>query len=192
MATAPRKYKPKVHITLDYESLSLARTAAIVEIGATVTYGNFEPQTFQCMVKPSSYAGTTFARDLETIAWHNSQHPDYLGQCEQHGITWQEAAHNFHSWLSGFAAEAELHVWAQGKDYDGPLTEHLFNQMNLKTPYPYGRLHCARDLIWLNPAARIQRAKDGSHHTALADAEHSSAMIKEAIARSSWLQKLFA
>lgn len=192
MATAPRKYKPKVHITVDHESLSLARTAAIVEIGATVTYGKFPADTFHCMIKPSSYNGTTFARDLETIAWHNEQHPEYLSQCELLGVTWQEAAVNFHSWLSGYAAEAELHVWAQGKDFDGPLTEHLFSQMNLKTPYSYSRLHCARDLIWLNPAARLQRANDGTHHTALADAQHTSGMIRSAVARSTWYQKLFS
>lgn len=192
MATTQRKYKAKVHITMDYETLSLNRHAAIVEIGAVVTLGNFDYQTFECKIKPSSYEDTPFVADLETVAWHNNQHPDYLASCEAEGITWQEAAVNFHSWLSGFANEAELHVWAQGKDFDGPLTEHLFAHMHLETPYKYYNLHCARDLIWLNPAARIQRASDGTKHTALADAQHTSEMVRSAVARSTWYQKLFA
>lgn len=194
MATlaAVKTYKPKVHIVTDTETLALDSKAAVVDIGAVMAMGKFEPCQFSRLIKPSSYVGTPFEINAETVEWHNTNKPGYLDQCEAEGVSFQEAAHEFHAWLSSFAANAELHMWAQGKDFDQPILNYLFKVSGIeKIAYSFRNFHCTRDLLFLNPGARIKGGQDEAAHTALADAVWATAQFKAIVAKSDWYRRLF-
>jgi hypothetical protein len=193
-STTPVKtYKAKVNIVVDTETLALDSKAAVVDIGAVMAMGKFEPCQFQLYIKPSSYVGTPFEIDADTLEWHEKQNPGYLDKCEELGVSFQEAAHEFHTWLSGFAANAELHMWAQGKDFDQTILGYLFKTSGIeKTAYSYRNFHCTRDLLFLNPGARIKGGQDEAAHTALADAIWAAKQFNAIVDKSSWYQRLFA
>lgn len=192
MTTPAKVYKPKVNIVVDTETLALDSKAAVIDIGAVMAMGKFEPCQFQLFIKPSSYAGTMFEIDSETVQWHNTNKPGYLDQCEAEGVSFQEAANVFNDWLGGFAANAELHMWAQGKDFDQSVLGWLFKQCGIKPAYSYRNFHCTRDLLYLNPGARIKGGQDEAAHTALADAVWAAAQFKAIVDKSVWYQRLFS
>jgi len=192
MAT-DRVYKAKVNIVVDTETLALDSKAAVIDIGAVMAMGKFEPCQFQRFIKPSSYVDTPFEINADTMQWHETNKPGYLDRCEAEGVSFQEAAHEFHQWLSGFAANAELHMWAQGKDFDQTILAWLFKTSGIeKTAYSYRNFHCTRDLLFLNPNARIRGGQDEAAHTALADAVWAAAQFNAIVDKSNWYQRLFA
>lgn len=187
-----RSYPAKVHIVTDIEALSLDSHAAIIDIGAAVAYGNFQPEYFRIAIKPSSYAelGESFAISEETIAFHEEKNPGYLEQLEAEGVSIQEAASEFNEWLAGYAANAELHIWSQGKDYDFPILAHFFRFAGITPAYKYRNIHCIRDLIFLNPKSRLGSGQTEAH-TALADAVQAKNQLQKIISENNWYQRLF-
>jgi len=192
MATSPqvRTYKRKVHIVLDTETLGLKPKSAIIDIGAVVALGPEQGVSYSQLINPQSYSGADFCIDQDTVAWHEQQNPGFVQTCRDTGVSFQEAAQSFVDWINQYKAEFDLHVWSQGKDFDFPLLNHLFDQCGHKSPFSYRNVHCTRDLLWLNPAARI-RSNGEAAHTALADAECASQQLIAIVANSSWYQKLF-
>lgn len=192
MATA-KVYPAKVHIVIDLETLSLDRHGAVIDIAAVMAMGSFETQTFRRAIIPSSYEGTQFEVDPETAAWHETNNPGYLAELSSEGVDFQCAAQEFNEWLGAYAANAELHVWSQGKDFDFPVLDYLFKQCGIKAAYKYRNVHCIRDLLFINPRSRIQPSKEGTpgKHTAMQDAMFATAQFRRIVADSSWLQKLF-
>lgn len=193
MATPTKQYKPKSNVIVDTETLALDSKAAIVDIGAVIGYGKFQGQPdFHIKIKPSSYAGTMFEIAAETIQWHNTNKPGYLEDLEANGVSFQEAAMTFHDWLSGFAQNSDLHMWAQGKDFDQSVLGWLFKQCGIKPAYSYRNFHCTRDLLYLNPGARIKGGQDDAAHTALADAKWAADQFNAIVAKSDWYKRLFS
>lgn len=193
MATPAKQYKPKTNIIVDTETLALDSKAAIVDIGAVIGYGMFNCQpSFHVKIKPSSYAGTLFEIDADTIQWHNTNKPGYLDDLEANGVSFQEAAAVFNDWLSGFAQNSDLHMWAQGKDFDQSVLGWLFKQCGIKPAYSYRNFHCTRDLLYLNPGARIKGGQDEAAHTALADAQWATDQFNAIVGKSDWYKRLFS
>lgn len=187
---APRKYKPKVNIVVDTETGALDSKAAVYDIGAVVAWPIHLGASFSIKIKPSSYNGTAFEVNAETLQWHKDNKPGYLEQCEEEGVDFREAAQVFADWLQTYAANFDLHMWAQGKDFDQSVLGWLFNQCSIKQPYSYRNFHCTRDLLFLNPAARIRGGQDEAAHTALADAEWAASQLIAIINNSTWYQRL--
>jgi hypothetical protein len=119
------------------------------------------------MINPSSYLNTAnFVRDPETLAFHANNKSGIMEDAEAIGHSWQKVAQEIHNWLSDYTASYEIHMWAQGKDYDFPSLTHLFKQAGLKTPWKYSHTHCLRDLSGMYP--EVKRAWYGNH-TAMQD-----------------------
>lgn len=193
MATPTKTYKPKVHIGIDTETLGIPGDSAIVEIGAVIVLGNVPPATLHIKIKPSCYEGTQFRVDQETIDWHNKQHPEYLADLEANGVSFQEATTLYNSFLLQYKGDYDLHVWSQGKDFDFPKLDFLLKAAGIpKAPYSYSNIHCARDLVWLNPAARISGGGTSAVHTAVEDATWMARQIRAVVERNNWYQRLFA
>lgn len=194
MATQPRTYKPKTHIILDLECLSLDSHAAIIHIGAVAQYGSTANQVgipFEARIRPSQYLSLTqFAVDQSTVDFHNEGNPGYLDQLEQEGVTLAEAMDQLVTWATQFSGDYDLHVWMQGKDYDYPILNFAARELGMQLPWKYRNVHCLRDLVFLNPAARYTGQKE-AEHTALADATWAWKQFNKVIAHSNWYQRLF-
>lgn len=188
---SPRKYKPKAHVVIDIETLSIDKRAAIIHIAAVVAYGGGGHNEYSVMLKPSQYKGTQFELDQDTWNWHEKEHPGYLATCEETGLSIQEAMQGLVDFLADYANEFELHMWSQGKDFDYPIIDWSLTQTGLKAPWTYSRVHCLRDLVWLNPTSRLQGTQ-ANKHDALADANWEAEQLRAVIAGSNWYQRLFS
>lgn len=190
MATG-KVYKPKVHVVLDIETLSTDKRAAIVELAAVVAMGS-EATTFHVKIKPTSNRDAGLDIDQATIDWHEKIHPGYLANTETKGLSLQEAMASFCDWLAPYAANFELHMWSQGKDFDFPIADYAIKLCGLKSPWAYSRVHCLRDLVWLNPGARIkERPADLPQHEALNDALFETAQLRAVVLNNDWFRRLF-
>lgn len=194
-SNSPRVYKPKRHIIIDTETLSIKRNAAVVDVAAVVVdfnFGGITTKEFQQFIRQGEQveAGHTFHIDEGTIDWHNRHDPEFLPQCENQGVSFQEAMTNFNEWIFAQSQGVELHFWSQGKDFDYPILENMFEAAGLKHPWKYSYVHCLRDLVFLNPASRI-RGVGPVAHKALLDARHEAQQLVATTKSSSWLQRLF-
>lgn len=195
-SSTPRVYKRKLHIVLDAETGSTSKQAAVYDIGAvTVDYNDPENSgvTFNVKIKPSEYKlSSQFKQDHATAQFHENQNPGYLDTCEAEGVTIAEAVDKLQNWILVFADQGyEIHMWSQGKDFDFPILDHLFEQCLIKSPWAYSRVHCLRDLVWLNPGARLKEAQTGGKHQALPDALYEAKQLVAVVNASSWYQRLF-
>lgn len=187
-----KTYKPKIHIGIDTETLGIPGHAAIVEIGAVIIMGNVPQDVLHIKIKPSSYEGTQFLVNQDTVDFHNGLHPDYLADMEANGVSFQEAANTYNQWVLQYKENFDVHLWSQGKDFDFPKLQYLMENSGIsKAPYPYSNIHCARDLVWLNPGARIAGGGTEAKHTAVDDAIWMAKQVRAVVAKSGWYQKLF-
>lgn len=197
MSYTQRAYKPKRHAILDAETLHTKRNAAVVDMAIVIVDFNnpgIHGRQFHISIKPSEYdalEGTgQFSRNEDTKVFHEKNDPEFLNDCERLGVSIQEAAFAISDFINEMALGVELHLWSQGKDFDFPILENMLEQVGLKAPYAYSRVHCLRDLVWLNPASRLK--SDGPvAHKALPDAIHEAKQFIATVNQSSWLQRLF-
>lgn len=188
--TTAKSYKPKRHIVIDVETLSTKRNAAVVDLAAVVVdFNRSTTDTFQVYIRQAEQHGIT-STDPGTVDWHHKQDPEFLQVCEANGITFVQALAEFIGWLQIQGDGVELHFWSQGKDFDFPILENLFHIAGYNIPWAYSRVHCLRDLVWLNPAARI-RSNEPTAHKALPDAIFEAQQLAAVVNNSSWYQRLF-
>ena len=192
-SSSPKVYKPKRHIIIDCETLSTKRNASVVDIAAIAIDFNGRPsQEFQTFIRRGEQveAGHLFHTDEETIDWHNRHDPEFLPLCENNGVSFQEAMASLNDWILAQELGVELHFWSQGKDFDFPILENMLDAAGLKAPWKYSRLHCLRDLVFLNPGSRLKGSGPVAHK-ALLDARHEAEQLIHTTKSSSWLQRLF-
>lgn len=192
MSTPAKSYKPKRHIVVDIETLSTKRNAVVIDIAAVAVDWN-RPTSNQFQIylrdKEQSESGL-FDIDSSTIAFHLKNDPNFIDDCNNNGVIFQEAVQSFADWIQMQSSDVELHMWSQGKDFDYPILENLFNAAGVKIPWNYGRIHCLRDLVWLNPAARL-KSEGPTAHKALPDALQEARQLIAVVNNSSWYQRLF-
>lgn len=176
--------KPRVVVSLDCETLSLARNAAVIDIGYVVMTPGGMNSSHRILVNPESYEGSglnAFTVDADTIDFHRRQNTGLVENATLNGMDWKVAAEKLFIHLSQLADFHELHIWAKGKDFDGPVIENFLKQAGFSVPWKYYHLHCLRDLAALFPEVRQKAYGD---HTALKDAEVQAAHLMDIAAYS--------
>jgi hypothetical protein len=191
MVANTTRYKPKAHGVLDIETLSTDKRAAIVHMAIVIAYGGGGHNQWEAFIKPSEFAGSQFEIDQDTWNWHEKEHPGYLTMCEERGVTLAEALQGLVAFMADYATEFELHMWSQGKDFDFPIVDWALKNVGLKAPWAYSRVHCLRDLVWLNPTSRVSGSQQDKHN-ALSDAQWEAGQLRAVIANSNWYQRLFS
>lgn len=172
--------KPILPIMIDTETLSLDNYAAIIDIAVVPVMDGYPGKRW--LITPASYNNhANFVRDADTIAFHMNNKSRLLEDAEVVGHSWQKVAQEVHNYLQDFTSSYEIHVWAQGKDFDVPRMDHLFKEAGLKTPWKYSHTHCLRDLAGLFP--EVKRRWYGNH-TAMEDARAQVSHLKDIAARS--------
>lgn len=171
--------RPKLPFMLDIETLSLAGQAAIIDIALAPIMDGLQGKRW--LVTPSSYNNHAgFHRDPETLAFHANNKTQLVEDAEKLGHSWQKVADEVHNYLQDFTASYEIHIWAQGKDFDIPKMDNLFKQAGLKTPWKYSHTHCLRDLSGV--FSDVKRSWYGNH-TAMEDVRAQVSHLKNIAAR---------
>lgn len=174
--------KSKIVAMLDCETLSLARNAAVIDIGLVVMHPGGINSSYRWLIDPESYQGNNkFHVDQETVNFHNRQNTGLIETATMRGKSWEVAAEDLFGTLTPLVYYHELHVWAKGKDFDGPVIEHFLKRAGYPVPWRHTNLHCLRDLAQLFPEVRARQLGD---HTALKDAEAQACHLMDIAAYS--------
>ena len=166
MTTQVRQKKPILPFMVDCETLSLSRSAAVIDI-AIAPIGDTHGEGKRFLISPDSYGGMDgFIVSADTIAFHEGNKTGLIEDCRARGKGWQLVSEEFRDYLGQFAGAYEIHLWSQGKDFDGPILENLLHQAGMKTPWKYSHFHCLRDFSQFYP--EVKRTWWGNH-TAMKD-----------------------
>jgi oligoribonuclease (3'-5' exoribonuclease) len=180
MAGSGRPRKPVLPIMVDIETLSLdAGRAAVIDIAVVPIDGTSCGKSW--LVRPSSYEGTDFGINQETVAFHANNKSGIVERAEAAGVSWQTVALELALYLQQKADNYEIHIWCQGKDFDIPVMNNFLKQAGQKPAYKYYNTHCLRDLSALFP--EVRRDWFGNH-TAMKDTRAQCHHIEKLCAHS--------
>jgi len=150
-------------LILDIETLSRRQNAVITEIGViAVDRNSFQPID-RLLIHPLFFEQMLLARHLcvETIQFHQEKGtlPTSVGT---HSI------HDCYKHLAAFVAKHNPYrIWIQGKDFDVPKLDTLFQHIGKPLPWKYYQVKCARDAWDLAFPDDIKR--DPRPHDAIGD-----------------------
>lgn len=188
-----------VNVAVDIETMSLRPDAAIVSLAAVpfnpdsgMGVSPFLEGSFYEVVNATTCALYGMRFDMDTVLWwagRSDEEKAELLSLTPLGIN--EVMESFHSYLEGVKEkqDAELHVWAQGSDFDIPILKNAYSLVlpGIEYPWKYGGLRDSRTFILEtlgliygkedDPYDRIPSMPDGEEwvrHSALSDARRTA------------------
>jgi 3'-5' exoribonuclease-like protein len=168
-------------IMIDIETLDIARTATILQIGAC----KFSPddgitEKFYVFVELESQPKSTISP--ATLKWWTTQSamPIFAGAAHIN-----DALSRLHDWLIAQGATGlnnDYEIWCKGTDFDAAILAHAYKTyMQMETPWKYSAPRDCRTLFKLFPEIKAPTANKHAHD-ALADAihqaEHAARILK--------------
>jgi hypothetical protein len=166
-----------IHVMIDFETLSSAKDAAVISIGAAV-FGPWDTieHKFYEKINPldAERYGTVSA---ETMKWWDKPENAQARLIAFSGTqSAQVAWYKFHEWLLGLVSEHEngmkdLYPWGNGADFDLPILQHHLEEFNGSYPIDHRNHRCFRTLKNLVPVTVIESVEPNIlKHDSLADA----------------------
>lgn len=154
-----------MHIMLDLETMSTAKDAAIIAIGAVrmdLTNGTLG-DTFYRVVNLKSAQRAGGRIDAETVMWWLYQSEDARNAIAGNdSMLIETALKEFNEWVR----ITPLHgIWGNGSDFDNVILENAYNRLGWTPSWSYRQNRCYRTMAARNPALDMQVA-----HHALRDA----------------------
>ena len=174
------------NVMIDIETLSTSKNAVIISLGAVF----FDIETgkigssFYYTIKRDSCWTYGLEEDGETLLWWSEQSEEAKA-----ALTCPDAEelpqvlHDFAGWLAENTPEdLKVEIWGNGPSFDNAILDNAYRACDIKTPWRYSNERCVRTIVNLgrqllniNPKATIERV--GTHHNALADAEHQAKYV---------------
>lgn len=175
------------HLMIDIETLSTAKNAAVVSIGAVC----FEPltgeqgATFYRTVTGHSCQAYGLVVDPETVKWWQKQSPEAAAV-----LTCPEATgiNLVLEELADFIYQNQpdgqhMQVWGNGPSFDCTILTSAFSACGIRLPWRYNNERCCRTMVELGRSLLNIDPKHhqmaGVAHNALADAQHQAKYISE-------------
>lgn len=167
----------ETHVMLDLETLGTAPGSVILSIGA-VKFGNGGiTSRFHTHIKPASCEQVGLVTDISTMMWWLEQSDEArraLISGQKEAVSLQGALAAFNGWLAGLEVDVSLRrIWGNGASFDCALLAAAHRHADMRLPWRYSGERCYRTVKALNPQV-VEDARDGTHHDALADAEHQA------------------
>lgn len=191
-----------INVAVDIESLSLRADAAILSIAAVPfdispevsgqadrnPFLKFKDKNFYEVINATTCALHGMDFDMETVRWWASKSEDTKAcLLSETPLGIVEALSSFHAYLESLKEEyqGELHIWAQGTDFDIAVLRNAYRNIMPGTPTPwhYKNVRDSRTFITMilecafgceeHPYDRIPPMPDGEvwvQHSALSDA----------------------
>jgi exodeoxyribonuclease VIII len=165
----------RINVMVDLETLGLGYDAPILSIGA-VAFARSEVLDLQCHYGISLKDSIARGRvpSASTIQWWLQQDDAARKALDSKlvaGETVIEAMRWFADWIKSVQvfADAPVHVWGNGADFDVAMLRHAFAKTGIAEPWHYRNVRCFRtymaefglDEDWVQPSVK---------HDALADA----------------------
>lgn len=174
------------NVMIDIETLSTSKNAVIISLGAVF----FEPNTgkigssFYYTITRQSCINIGLEVDGKTEQWWSEQSAEAraaLNCTEAEDIV--DVLQLFSGWLWENTEENQhVEIWGNGPSFDCAIIANAYQRCGINLPWSYSNERCVRtivdigrSLLNIDPRKTIERI--GTHHHALADAEHQALYV---------------
>ncbi|MEN3158250.1 3'-5' exonuclease [Alkalimonas sp. NCh-2] len=174
------------NLMIDIETLGTGKNAVIISLGAVFfcpETGNLGAGFYQTITRGSCELYGLEA-DEDTVRWWSEQSAEARAvlTCPDAGDL-DDTLREFAGWLWESTEEgSDIHVWGNGPSFDNAILANAYNRCNVKLPWKFRHERCVRtivalgrELLGIDPKKTIERK--GTHHHALADAEHQALYV---------------
>jgi len=170
----------ETHVMVDLETLGTEPGSVILSIGAVHFGGGQILDTFQASILPKSCMKLGMKADPSTMLWWMEQSTEarkalMKGQHRAESI--MHVLDYFTRWVSqrcgGCLDLKSVRIWGNGASFDCAMLMAAYRMADIPAPWKYSGERCYRTVKALNPDV-VEDARDGTHHDALADAEHQA------------------
>lgn len=174
-----------INLMIDIETLSTAKNAAIVSIGAVF----FNPGTdelgrnFYQLVSQKSCVDLGLDVSTDTLAWWQKQDDEVrIALNSNNGVHLAVALYNLSNFISSECGDKAV-VWGNGPSFDCAILATAFNAVGMPLPWRYSNERCVRTIVDLGRTLLKMDPKHdkmiGPAHNALADAEHQAKYVSK-------------
>lgn len=174
------------NVMIDIETLSTSKNAVIISLGAVF----FEPTTgklgrsFYYTITRQSCVEFGLEVDSKTEQWWSEQSPEartVLNCPDAEDL--DDVLQLFSGWLWENTEENQhIEIWGNGPSFDCAIIANAYQRCGIKLPWRYSNERCVRTVVEIgrtlfnvDPKKTIERI--GTHHHALADAEHQALYV---------------
>lgn len=158
------------HTMIDLETMSLAKDAAIISIGAV----RFNPDdgslgdTFYRLVNLKSAQRAGGRIDADTVLWWMQQSDKArLALTGDGSVLIDTALMEFSNWLREAPLEG---IWGNGSDFDNVVLEGAYLRSSKTAPWSYKVNRCYRTIVGFHGNKIVWDKFEGTEHNALDDA----------------------
>lgn len=174
------------NVMIDIETLSTSKNAVILSLGAVffdITSGQLGSSFYYTISRESCWE-YGLEEDGETLCWWSEQSEEARAvlTCPD-ADELPQVLQDFVGWLGENTPEDQHpEIWGNGPSFDNAILDNAFKACGIKTPWRYSNERCVRTMVNLgrqllniDPKKTIERV--GTHHHALADAEHQAKYV---------------
>lgn len=164
------------HIMVDLETLDLAPTARITEIGAINVFDDFNDPAYLngFHLDVHDPDGTM---SMDTCTWRLDRNLSWKNEEEAYAL--HRALSLFGLWINEHRGRKELFVWCKGTDFDIPILRFAYARAYMITPWKYNNVRDVRTLLSLFPEYKIP--EEMKPHKALGDAKNQANQLLQCI-----------
>lgn len=174
------------NLMIDIETLSTSKNSVIISLGAVffdIETGKLGSSFYYTITRESCWE-YGLEEDGETLRWWSEQTEEARAvlTCPD-AEALPQVLHDFAGWLGENIPENQhAEIWGNGPSFDNAILDNAYKACGIKTPWRYRNERCVRtmvnigrQLLNIDPKKTIERV--GTHHHALADAEHQAKYV---------------
>lgn len=178
-----------VHISLDFETASIANNAAIAQIGACVIDPGaamfnqaMQRQIFAAHVSVESCERAGLVVDKETLAWWDKQDPQLRARVFSGTMEIGEALSAFQNWCAQLVEakkgtiKKNLFIWSNGADFDCVILKSAYELFDTY-PFNFRNHRCYRTVRAISGMEFLGIVNEGKHD-ALHDAVYQARILE--------------
>ena len=169
------------HIMIDLETMSTAKNAAIVAIGAV----EFDPatgelgETFYCNVDLGSCMEAGLDVEADTVMWWMSRSDKARARLQNDRVPLRGALADFTTFMTQVGGYDEVAIWGNGSDFDNAILQSAYRALDTQPPWNYRNNRDVRTILALAPEATGGESH-GVKHDALGDAVYQAKCVSRA------------
>jgi hypothetical protein len=170
---------PKLHLMLDFETLSNTPTSAVLSLGVVLFTKEKMIASEHWIFNPTDQLNAKLDVSFETIAWWMSQADEakkLFATCLATGVSMNSFLDDFERYIKDYATGYEIIVWSHGANFDIPIFENLLKRGKRKIPWKFYNTRCYRTMKAIH---KIEEGKErsGIKHNALDDATFQAGCV---------------
>lgn len=175
-------------VMVDLETLALTADTVIMSIGAVrfdAMSDKMDDDGFYASVSIESNLALGRRVDESTLVWWLKQTPAAQRVFAEDKVPLSEALESFSTWVG----DENRIVWSNGANFDIPILEHAYRQLDWLAPWKFYNARCYRTVANMPAVKAAKLSKPTVQHNALADAVDQAKMLQAMFAVINGMKK---